>query len=40
MALNQKNYSKYHKLGDKAEKQDMLNTILVGHILSFFGIHG
>jgi hypothetical protein len=36
MALNQKNYSKYHKLGDKAEKQDMLNTILVGHILSFF----
>jgi hypothetical protein len=36
MSLNQQNYSKYHKLVDEAEKQDMLNSILVGHILSFF----
>lgn len=35
MALNQRNYSTYQKL-DEAEKQDMMNRILVGHILSFF----
>jgi len=35
MALNQRNFSTYQKL-DNAEKQDMLNRILVGHILSFF----
>ncbi len=36
MGLNQTNYAKYNKLNSDAEKQDMLNTILVGHILSFF----
>jgi hypothetical protein len=36
MALNQTNYAKYHKLKSDVEKQDMLNAILVGHILSFF----
>ncbi|HEA30563.1 MAG TPA: DNA repair protein [Leeuwenhoekiella sp.] len=36
MALNQKNYPKYHKLSNEKEKEDMLNAILVGHILSFF----
>lgn len=36
MGLNQTNYAKYHKLENEAEKQEMLNAILVGHILSFF----
>lgn len=36
MALNQTNYAKYHKLKSEVEKQEMLNAILVGHILSFF----
>jgi hypothetical protein len=36
MGLNQTNYAKYHKLESEVEKQDMLNAILVGHILSFF----
>ena len=36
MALNQKNYQKYHGLKDEKEKEDMLNSILVGHVLSFF----
>lgn len=36
MGLNQINYAKYHKLESEEEKQDMLNAILVGHILSFF----
>lgn len=36
MALNQKNYPKYQSLKTKTEKEDMLNSILVGHILSFF----
>lgn len=36
MALNQTNYAKYNTLSSNAEKQDMLNAILVGHILSFF----
>lgn len=36
MALNQKNYTKYHKLNDKKEKQDMINSILIGHVLNFF----
>lgn len=36
MALNQKNYPKYQKLDNEADKQEMLNAILVGHILSFF----
>ncbi|SHJ51403.1 hypothetical protein SAMN04487911_12356 [Arenibacter nanhaiticus] len=36
MALNQKNYSKYQSLKSESEKHEMLNAILVGHILSFF----
>lgn len=36
MGLNQTNYAKYHKLESEDKKQDMLNAILVGHILSFF----
>jgi len=36
MALNQQNYQKYHRLEDENMKEDMLNSILVGHILSFF----
>lgn len=36
MSLNQTNYGKYHRLTNENEKQDMLNSILVGHILSFF----
>ncbi|GGE27279.1 CRISPR-associated endonuclease Cas6 [Psychroflexus planctonicus] len=36
MGLNQTNYKKYIKLESEAEKQDMLNAVLVGHILSFF----
>lgn len=36
MALNQKNYPKYQNLKGSAEKEAMLNTILTGHILSFF----
>lgn len=36
MGLNQTNYAKYQNLKSEAEKQDMLNSILVGHILSFF----
>lgn len=36
MALNQQNYQKYHRLEDENKKQNMLNSILVGHILSFF----
>lgn len=36
MALNQKNYPKYQNLKSDAEKQKMLNSIVVGHILSFF----
>jgi len=36
MALNQKNYPKYQGLKSETEKQEMLNAILVGHILSFF----
>ena len=36
MALNQKNYSKYHGLKSETEKHEMLDAILVGHILSFF----
>lgn len=36
MGLNQTNYAKYNKLNSDAEKQAMLNAILVGHILSFF----
>ncbi|WP_163515249.1 CRISPR-associated endonuclease Cas6 [Gelidibacter japonicus] len=36
MALNQANYAKYQKLTCEAKKHDMLNAILVGHILSFF----
>ncbi|GGW84440.1 CRISPR-associated endonuclease Cas6 [Salegentibacter mishustinae] len=36
MGLNQTNYTKYHKLESEVEKQEMLNAILVGHILSFF----
>tara|TARA_R110002020_G_scaffold230666_2_gene441552 strand:+ start:13599 stop:14285 length:687 start_codon:yes stop_codon:yes gene_type:complete len=36
MALNQSNYPKYQKMQDERAKQEMLNSILVGHILSFF----
>ena len=36
LALNQKNYKKYSQLKDEAEKDDMLRSILVGHVLSFF----
>ncbi|MEH6658124.1 CRISPR-associated endonuclease Cas6 [Leeuwenhoekiella marinoflava] len=36
MGLNQTNYAKYNKLESEVEKQNMLNAILVGHILSFF----
>lgn len=36
LALNQKNYLKYSKMKDDAEKMDMLRSILVGHILSLF----
>ncbi|MCH8534725.1 MAG: DNA repair protein [Flavobacteriaceae bacterium] len=36
LALNQKNYQKYNKLEDEAEKDDMLRSILVGHVLSLF----
>lgn len=36
MALNQKNYPKYQNLKTTAEKEAMLNALLVGHILSFF----
>lgn len=36
MGLNQVNYKKYVKLEIEAEKHDMLNAVLVGHILSFF----
>lgn len=36
MALNQKNYPKYQGLKTETEKHEMLNAILVGHILSFF----
>ena len=36
MALNQQNYSKFQNLKNEAKKDEMLNSILVGHILSFF----
>lgn len=36
MALNQQNYPKYQNLKSTKEKEEMLNSILVGHILSFF----
>lgn len=36
MALNQVNYSKYNTLKSETEKQEMLNAIVIGHILSFF----
>lgn len=36
MALNQKNYPKYITLKNESDRQEMLNAILVGHILSFF----
>src|SRR5699024_2155508 len=35
MALNQRNYVKYLK-ASQAEKEDMRNSIIIGHILSFF----
>lgn len=35
LALNQQNYTKYLRVSAD-EKQDMLNSIVVGHILSFF----
>lgn len=36
MALNQQNFPKYQDLKTEREKLTMLNSILVGHILSFF----
>jgi len=36
MALNQKNHPKYQGLKNETAKHEMLNAILVGHILSFF----
>lgn len=36
LALNQKNYQKYSTLEDEVEKDDMLKSILVGHVLSLF----
>ena len=36
MALNQKNYPRYQGLKSEKEKEEMLNSILVGHMLSFF----
>lgn len=36
MALNQSNYHAYTKLNSEQEKQAMLNSVLIGHILSFF----
>lgn len=36
MALNQQNYPKYQNLKSAKEKEEMLNSILVGHILSLF----
>lgn len=36
MALNQTNFQKYHPLNNSDKKQKMLNSILVGDILSFF----
>tara|TARA_R110000851_G_C13101078_1_gene568321 strand:- start:5677 stop:6363 length:687 start_codon:yes stop_codon:yes gene_type:complete len=36
MALNQKNFPKYQNLKSEPAKHEMLNAILVGHILSFF----
>lgn len=36
MALNQANYPKYQNLIEEAEKEAMLNAILIGHILGFF----
>lgn len=36
LALNQKNYQKFSKLDNEAEKDDMLKSILVGHVLSLF----
>lgn len=35
MALNQQNYSKYQRISE-TEKHEMLNSILIGHILGFF----
>lgn len=35
MALNQSNYHAYTQLKSEQEKQDMLNAVIVGHILSF-----
>jgi len=36
LALNQNNYQKYIEFKTKAEKEDMLKSILVGHVLSLF----
>mgnify|MGYP000485703671 CR=1 FL=1 len=40
LALNQKNYQKYSILKDEAEKDNMLKSILVGHVLSLFRNRG
>lgn len=36
MPLNQVNYQKFRNLKDTNERKDMLNSILIGNILSFF----
>ncbi|WP_439490703.1 CRISPR-associated endonuclease Cas6 [Algoriphagus sp.] len=36
MALNQENHRKYISLASAAEKKKMLNSIIIGHVLSLF----
>lgn len=36
LALNQKNHKKYIALEKETEKEDMLKSILIGHVLSLF----
>lgn len=40
MGLNQQNYSKFVKFETEKERDDMLNSILTGHILGFFKTFG
>lgn len=40
MGLNQQNYSKFANLNSDKEKEDMLNSILTGHILGLFRTFG
>lgn len=36
MALNQENFKKYQQFQNDSKKTDMLNRIMIGHILGFF----